>query len=369
MVLKQSPTFVTFILPTLNEVRNIKIIIDNLIKDSIGFEIEIIVVDDGSTDGTEYLVRELSKKERRIRIINRQNRYGLSSAIKEGCLCATGDIIAVMDTDGQHEANNIYQAINLLINKQKDLIIGSRFLNKSSIQGLSQKRKMGSSLANNISKLSLSKKYSHITDLMSGCIVFNRNKVIKFIEKIDVNGFKFLFELLSVSHGRLSCEEIPLNFLPRKFGESKLDIAVIWDFFISLIHSFCKRLIPRKAISFAFVGMTGILVQLFVSYTLMWFLGIPFGKVLPFAVICAASSNYLINNWLTFRRNRLKNKELIVGLLKFLIVATLPILANVGLASSFYNFISPNTLLSQFAGIIVVFIWNYAASSRLVWRS
>ena len=123
-----------------------------------------------------------------------------------------------MDTDGQHEANNIYEAINLLINKNSDLIIGSRFLDNSSIQGLSKKRKMGSSLANNIAKLSLSKRYHHITDLMSGCIVFNRNKVIKFIKKIDVNGFKFLFELLSVSNGNLTSQEIPLNFLPRKFG-------------------------------------------------------------------------------------------------------------------------------------------------------
>ena len=228
---------------------------------------------------------------------------------------------------------------------------------------------MGSSLANNIAKLSLSRSYSHLTDLMSGGIVFNRNRVIGYIEKIDVNGFKFLFELLSVSDGSLNTQEIPLNFLPRKFGESKLDISVVWDFGISLIHSFCKRLVPRKAISFAFVGITGVIVQLLVSYSLIWFIGMSFGKVLPFAVICAATSNYLINNWLTFRRNRLRNKALLVGLFKFLLVASLPIIANVGLASSFYNFISPNTLLSQFAGIIVVFIWNYAASSRLVWRS
>ena len=151
--------------------------------------------------------------------------------------------------------------------------------------------------------------------------------------------------------------------------ESKLDIAIVWDFWISLIHSLSRRLIPRKAISFAFVGTTGVLVQLLISYSFMWFLGFTFQSVLPIAVVLAATSNYLVNNWLTFRINRLRNKALFIGLLKFLLVSSLPIVANVGLASSFYNFISPNTFFSQLAGIIVVFIWNYAASSKLVWNT
>ena len=101
----------------------------------------------------------------------------------------------------------------------------------------------------------------------------------------------------------------------------------------------------------------------------MWFVGIPFENALPFAVIISATSNYLVNNTFTFRTNRLRNKALIIGLFKFLIVSSLPIFANVGLATTFFNYISPNTLLSQLAGIIVVYIWNYAASSRLVWNA
>ena len=96
--------------------------------------------------------------------------------------------------------------------------------------------------------------------------------------------------------------------------------------------------------------------------------GLNFEISLPIAVILAASSNFFINNWLTFRSKRLKNKKLILGLLKFLIVSSLPIFANVGLATSFYNYVTPNTFISQMAGIIIVFIWNYAASSRFVWE-
>ena len=369
MTLQNTNHYISIILPTLNEVNNISLIIKKIINLFSDFLIEIIVVDDSSTDGTTTLVKKLSQQDNRIRLINRYGRNGLSSAIKEGSLSASGDLIAVMDTDGQHQVESLYEAIQELLISDKDLIIGSRFLNNSSIKGLSDKRKKGSSIANKLAKYSLSKEYLKLTDIMSGFMVFRSLRVLKLVERIDVNGFKFLFELLSVSNGTLDCKEIPLNFLPRKFGESKLDIAIVWDFWVSLVHSLSKRLIPRKAISFAFVGITGLLVQLSISYSFMWFLGFNFQNVLPIAVILAATSNYLVNNWLTFRVKRLRNKALFIGLLKFLMVSSLPIIANVGLASSFYNLISPNTLLSQLAGIIVVFIWNYAASSKLVWNT
>ena len=360
--------YISIILPTLNEVDNISSIIKKIINLSGNFLIEIIVVDDASTDGTTSLVKKLSQEDNRIRLINRYGRNGLSSAIKEGTLSASGDVIAVMDTDGQHQVESLYEAIEELLVTDKDLIIGSRFLNSSLINGLSDKRKKGSLVANSLAKFSLSREYSKLTDIMSGFIVFKSQTVLKLVERIDVNGFKFLYELLSVSKGTLECNEIPLNFMPRKFGESKLDIAIVWDFLVSLIHSLSKRLIPRKAISFAFVGITGVLVQFLISYSFMWLLGFSFQNVLPIAVVLAATSNYLVNNWLTFRVNRLRNKALFVGLLKFLLVSSLPIIANVGLASSFYNLISPNTFFSQLAGIIVVFIWNYEASSKLAWK-
>ena len=94
-----------------------------------------------------------------------------------------------------------------------------------------------------------------------------------------------------------------------------------------------------------------------------------FVSALPYSVIVAATSNYLINNSLPFRSKRLKNWPLIKGLLKFLLVASLPVIANVGLATSFYNILDMNAFWSQMAGILVVFIWNYVASSKFVWNT
>jgi dolichol-phosphate mannosyltransferase len=116
------------------------------------------------------------------------------------------------------------------------------------------------------------------------------------------------------------------------------------------------------------VGFSGVAVQLLVTQLLM-LAGFGFEQALPVAVVAAASSNYLINNALTFRFQRLTGLALLRGLVKFLLVASLPVLANVGLASAYYSLVAPDTLWAQLAGILVVFVWNYAASSRFVWNT
>ena len=360
--------YITFVLPTHNEEKNIIPLIEEILCLNNNYRIEIIVVDDNSIDKTQSLVREFSKSDIRVRLVNRLGRYGLSSAICEGCLNSNGDVIAIMDSDGQHEVKSVYQSISYLLNSDNDLIIGSRFKKGSSISGLSKKRKKGSSIANYFARLTLSRDYIHISDYMSGCFTFKRNPCINYLRLINVSGFKFLYELLSISQGKLKVDEIPLDFKARKYGSSKLDYAVIWDFFISAFHTLIKRIIPRRAISFGFVGATGILVHLIVVYFLLGITNLTFFQVLPIAGVSAASSNFLINNLLTFRNSRLEGIELIFGLMKYLLVSSIPLLANVGLTSSFYQFVTPNKFLSQIAGIIIVFIWNYAASSKFVWK-
>tara|TARA_B100001989_G_scaffold141147_1_gene100285 strand:- start:1255 stop:2349 length:1095 start_codon:yes stop_codon:yes gene_type:complete len=361
--------YVSIVLPTYNEEKNVIPIIQEIVERNNKYNLEIIVVDDNSTDNTESLIRDISRIDPRVRLINRIDRFGLSSAIKEGCLNARGDIIAVMDSDGQHEVKSLFQAIEYILINREDLVIGSRFLDKSSVEGLSKKRKDSSSIANNIARVSLNNNYKTLTDYLSGFFLFKRYSCISIIKRIDVNGFKFLYELLALSKGRLKVCEVPLKFKPRRSGNSKLDIAVVWDFNISIIHSFLGRLIPRRAISFGIVGLTGVFVQLTALYFLLWITEFPFIKLLPFAVIVAACSNFFINNLLTFKNKRLYGLSLCIGLIKFLLVSSLPLIANVGLASSFYFFISSNTFFSQLAGIFVVFIWNYAASSKFVWNN
>ena len=362
-------TRLSIVVPTFNESANIKNLIVELIKLEKYYSIEIIVVDDNSEDNTAEIVKNISKIKPQVRILSRLGRSGLASAIKEGLINSTGEIAVVMDADGQHEPSSIVEGVNLLNSEKLDLVLGSRFHKKSSIRGLSNKREKGSTWANQCARKSLSKKYKFLTDYMTGFFILKINKTIDLVKILNINGFKFLYELLSLSKGKLRVSEFPLTFQERKGGDSKLDLAVFWDFLISLIHTLTLRIFPRRAISFGMVGFSGIIVQLIINKIITSNTNMIFEMALAISVVCAATSNYLINNILTFRSSRLKGRRLVFGLVKFLIVSILPVIANVGIASAFYNLISRNSFLAQLAGIVLVYVWNYIASSRFVWNN
>ena len=143
----------------------------------------------------------------------------------------------------------------------------------------------------------------------------------------------------------------------------------IWDFIVALLHEISFRLLPKTLISFGMVGLSGIFVQLVSTEIQMRILDINFTRALPFSVLIAATSNYLINNILTFRSNRLQNYKLIQGLIKFLFVVSLPVIGNIFFAVSFYREFKLNTFWAQICGIVIIFIWNYIVSTKFVWKN
>ena len=359
---------ISIVIPTFNEVKNIIPLLKKLLSFFHEYDYEIIIVDDDSPDGTSEEVEKYIKDKKTIKLITRIGRSGLSSAIKEGLIFAKGKYLLVLDGDGQHHPSFVLKMVDEIKQNKSDIVIGSRFLPSSKLEGLSNKRSLGSKIANKFASISLHKNYSKLTDYLSGCFCLNRESTKNLIRKIEINGFKFLYELLSVSKGKLMVKEVPLIFKERRFGNSKLDLAIIWDFLISIIHNFTLRIIPRRAVSFGLVGLSGVFVQLGMTSFLTNVFLMGFYDALPIAVVFAATSNFLINNQVTFRSNRLKNFALLIGLLKFLIVSSLPVIANIGITTAFYNYISADTVIAQIAGIGIVYAWNYLASSSFVWN-
>ena len=152
----------SIVLPTYNERDNIQPVLKEIFQLASDYILEILIVDDNSSDGTSDLVKSLAKKDSRIRLIRRVGRFGLSSAIKEGLLNATNDMAVVMDADGQHQPSDALYAVKELINTNSDLVVGSRFIDTSSISGLSNRRAIGSNSANNLARISLSLSLIHI---------------------------------------------------------------------------------------------------------------------------------------------------------------------------------------------------------------
>ncbi|NBO66690.1 MAG: glycosyltransferase, partial [Acidobacteria bacterium] len=166
----------TIVLPTYNERFNVASIAEALLVLRSALRLEILFVDDDSVDGTADAVRRLAHQNPEIRLIRRVGRSGLSSAIKEGILSATGDFVAVMDCDGQHEPEAVARALYTLLVSSADLVIGSRFHQAARIPGLSDSRQRGSTMANRLARLTLPA-YRQLTDYMSGFFVLRLDRV------------------------------------------------------------------------------------------------------------------------------------------------------------------------------------------------
>ena len=244
---------ISIILCTYNEVNYIESAIQ-LIYETLD-SVEIIVVDDNSSDGTWQKVLEISRINSKIRLIRRLHRRGLSTAIIEGFLAAKGKKLIVADADLQHDINIIPRMLKA--SYDHDLVIGSRYLDQSQIRGWSENRRNISLYGTRFSCSIIKKK---VTDPLSGFFLIDSAKLHEIVSGLKSKGFKILFEVL-LKNPNLTVLEIPYEFQNRQFGQSKLTGAVIWDFAETLLtRNFLGNwnLILLKSI---LGGLTGIVVN------------------------------------------------------------------------------------------------------------
>ncbi|MEO9133366.1 MAG: glycosyltransferase, partial [Sphingomonas sp.] len=124
-----APLDLAVVIPTFNEVRNVPLIIAKLDKALAGRAWEAIFVDDDSPDGTADVARAIGREDRRVRVIQRIGRRGLSSACIEGMCATAAPIVAVIDGDLQHDETILPKMLDALHNDATlDLVIGSRFV-------------------------------------------------------------------------------------------------------------------------------------------------------------------------------------------------------------------------------------------------
>ena len=231
----------SYVLPTFNEIENLGFIFHQIKSLEKNNDLEFIFIDDNSTDGTFDYISNQKNKFNNIRVCRRLDDKGLSKSIKAGFLIAKGEYIVVMDTDGQHEIKTTSNLFNKIKKEKLDLVIASRFLQKSRIESFPLMRLYFSKFGNFLSRISLSNKYSFLTDYMSGCFILRRQSCQEYIKGMEPNGFKFLYSLLSKSDGNLKVSELPLNFKKRRYGKSKLDFYNILIFIISLTNYFFSK--------------------------------------------------------------------------------------------------------------------------------
>jgi dolichol-phosphate mannosyltransferase len=357
------PAELSVVVPTFNERGNLEPLVERLARSLGDVAWEVIVVDDDSPDGTAAFVRDLGRRDARVRCLQRIGRRGLSSACIEGMLATTAPYLAVIDADLQHDEALLPRMLAVLRAGEADVAVGSRYSMSSAVPGWDGHRHLISRFATRVGQVALR---VEISDPMSGFFMIRREAFENVVRRLSGVGFKLLLDLLA-SEPLLRVRELPYHFRQRQVGESKLDARAALDFLLMLLDKLVGRVVPARLALFGAVGALGILVHLAVL-ELAFGLGQTFVVGQASATAAAMISNFAINNELTYRDRRLRGWRWLRVWLSFAVVCGVGALANVGVAARLYADATPWPL-SALAGIAVGTVWNYAVTARYVWRS
>lgn len=229
----------SIIIPTYNEEENIGKIIFTLQKilENNSIPYEILVMDDNSTDKTQIIVQDISSDAPNIHLIIRLKDRGLSQSVVEGFSHAHNKIIIVMDADFSHPPPAVIELYGALT-QGYDLAIGSRYICGGVIENWPIERKILSFGATFLARLL----FPDIHDPVSGFFGFHRTILDE--TRLKPRGYKILLEVLGKSNWS-SIIEVPIKFVEREGGSSKLNLKVIFQYIIQFADISIFRIFHR----------------------------------------------------------------------------------------------------------------------------
>jgi dolichol-phosphate mannosyltransferase len=217
-------------MPTYNERQNLEIIAGR-IRDSVP-DADLLVVDDNSPDGTGDLADKLAEADPHVQVLHRTEKAGLGRAYVAGFGRALGagyDIICEMDADGSHRPEDLPRL--LAAANGADAVIGSRYIAGGTVVNWPKSRALLSWGANFYNRVMLGVR---VKDATGGFRVYHAQT----LRKIDLNGIQsagYCFQIdmtLRVLQAGLTIVEVPITFVERERGASKMSSSVIFESFI-----------------------------------------------------------------------------------------------------------------------------------------
>ena len=215
------------ILPTFNERENLPVVIAQLMRQP---NVNVLVVDDKSPDGTGAIADDLAREHvGRIEVMHRVERPGLGRSYIDGirhALSRAVDVICQMDCDLSHDPTQLPSLI--AATDRADVVIGSRYVSGGTIVNWPLRRRVLSRLANTYIRL-ITRMRPH--DCTSGYRCWRRNALARLpLDRFGSEGYSFLVEMLYIA-STIGCDiaEVPITFVERRQGESKLSRAVLLE--------------------------------------------------------------------------------------------------------------------------------------------
>ena len=210
------------IIPTFNELENLPLIMGRVHKALP--DVHILVVDDGSPDGTGQLADELALADPdRVHVMHRDAKDGLGAAYLAGFAWGLGrqySVLVEMDADGSHAPEQLYRLLDA-IDKGADLAIGSRYVEGGTVRNWPWRRLVLSKTANTYSRVLLG---VGIHDITAGYRAYRREVLEKIdLSAVDSKGYCFQIDLTwrTINNG-FSVVEVPITFSERELGVSKM---------------------------------------------------------------------------------------------------------------------------------------------------
>ena len=355
----------SIVVPTFNEAGNVAELRDRVAAALPHVDWELIFVDDDSPDGTAERVAALAQQDRRVRCLLRIGRRGLSTACIEGMLASSAPLVAVMDADLQHDETRLMPMFEALRNADLDIVVGSRYVAQGSIGEWGRARALISRLATRLARSVLK---ADLRDPMSGFFMLRREALLRSVRAgMSGVGFKILLDLFASAPTPLRFVEVPYTFRPRHSGESKLDSNVAWEYLLMLLDRWFGGVVPIRFIAFSLVGALGLGVHMAVLALLFRGFGSGFVTAQAAATLVAMTSNFALNNLLTYRDMRLRGWALLRGWLSFVAACSIGGLANVGIAAYLFQQ-QGGWVVPAAAGVLVGAVWNYALTALYTWR-
>jgi dolichol-phosphate mannosyltransferase len=231
----------TIIIPTLNEEENIGRLIHSIFHHLGTKRLEIIVVDDNSSDQTQKIVGDLAKQSNNLFLIVRKGERGLGSAVRLGASRAKDGPAVVIDADISHHPKFLPDIFNAL-EKGYDVVVGSRYVEGGMIVGWSGSRIAISKIATLLARLLFRVR---IKDTMSGFVGVRTTRLLSTGFKYA--NYKFMLEMI-VTDRSLSVFEVPIVFQDRTRGASKLDGRTIARFLLLIIRLLFNRTRSKRSI-------------------------------------------------------------------------------------------------------------------------
>lgn len=216
-----SPEQLTIIIPTLNEAANIQPLLARIFEqNSAALQIEVVFVDDGSSDGTCDRISSLTESQS-VRLIRREHPHdGLAGAVLEGAITAKTRWVLVMDADLSHPPERITDIVGPLLDGSQDMVIGSRYTPGGRTPGWPWWRRSMSRFA-----CLFARPLTDIRDPLSGFFATQRKSLLQC--NGDAAGFKIALELIASARSGFRVKEIPVVFRDRARGKSKMRLRVL----------------------------------------------------------------------------------------------------------------------------------------------